>query len=125
MVSFFAQRGWLLGAAVLIFAIAAIAAWLVSGSGLWLSAVLGVSIVIGGLGVLAFARMIRAIRELYQLVIQLRDDVDKVQDRIVDLGVDQSSVDALRGRLALAERRLSALAVKLEMSDELDNRPPA
>jgi hypothetical protein len=119
MLSFLAQRMSLLAAALVIFAIA-VAAWLASGAGLWLSAVLAASIVVGGLGVLAFVRMIAAIRELYQLVIALRSDLGKLQARCADLSVERDSIDALRTRLALAERRLAVLAIKLDATDELD-----
>lgn len=123
MLSFIAQRRWLFGAAALIFAIAAITAWLMSGGGLWLSAALSASIAVAGAGVIAFTRMIAAIRELFRLIVELRQDLGELRNRYDSLSAEQETVDVLRARLALAERRLSRLAVKLEMSDELDQRP--
>lgn len=124
MLRFFAQRWWMVFAGALVFASAAIVGvilWRIEG---WLAIVASSSMIAAGLGVLAFARLISAIRELFRDTTLLRRDLAEIQQLYADRGrtLEEARVEreALRTRLALTERRLAAVAIKLDFAGALE-----
>ncbi len=112
MLSSVAQRGWLLAVFAFI-VIAIVVAGAVRPVGFWAAVIVGVVVFGAGVGALALVRLLAAIRELYRNVADLNAENAALKASVQD-GLQ------LRARLALAERRLAALAIKLQVTDELD-----
>jgi hypothetical protein len=120
MLKFVVRRWWVFGAAALILLVAAISTWALWSTKPWLAVVLGVSIASGGLGVLTFVRVVRAVRELYRDTTQLKK-LFAARGEVIEMA--RSERESIHKRLALAERRLAALAMKLDSTDELGEPP--
>ncbi len=110
MVKRFAGRWRTIAAATLIGAAALGAAWRLWPAGPWLAAAIAACIALAGFAVLGLVRLHGAVRELLRDTAELKQSVRDIEEQ-------------QRPRLALAERRLAALAVKLEASEELEEPP--
>lgn len=115
--NFIAQRRWWLVAVAFVVVIAAIVIAEALPLGPLLAVVVGAATFVGGLGLLAAARMLAAIRELFKSVSELRTENATLKSEYAD---KHGQFEQVRVRLALAERRLAALAIKLDATDGLD-----
>ncbi|MEZ5996623.1 MAG: hypothetical protein R3C25_12825 [Hyphomonadaceae bacterium] len=111
MLIFLWERKGLAAAATLIALLAAAAAWSAQPLGQMAAALIGAMVLVLGLLVVGLARAFWRTRLAFRRI-------EAQQEQTEQLRV---AGDALRTRLALAERRLAALAIKLDASDELDN----
>lgn len=103
------QYRFVLGGAAILFLLAGLAAWLRPADGPWPALALAAGGV-GALALFALARTRAALRKVFQQAEELKQ---------ADAELKRENAE-LRARLALAERRLAALAIALDLSDELD-----
>jgi hypothetical protein len=74
-----------------------------------------VATLVVGLMALALTRVVAALRDAFTQIRTLEAQNAALAERLSAI----PNVENLRARLALAERRLTALAIKLEVTDEL------
>lgn len=100
------------GAASIMLSFACFAAWTAPPGELWLSAALA-AVTAGGVVALGAARARGAFRELFKQMAELKQEGSNLKRENAEF----------RSRLALAERRLSALAIASDLTDKLPHRP--
>lgn len=114
MLNFITQRRWLFlaGALVALLALFVVSrAWAFGAS---LALVLGASTLIGGLAVVVTARIAGAIRVVFKKIGELEAGARATPPQA------SAQLDEFRTRLALVERRLAALAIKLDATEDLN-----